>query len=68
MAHGNGMDIDNTAVVGILPKPCPIASSLSSQDVAAVTSWIDLNRDALLAHWRGDIDGIEIGVRSKPLP
>jgi hypothetical protein len=23
----------------------------------AVTEWISLNREALLAHWRGDIDG-----------
>jgi hypothetical protein len=27
-----------------------------------------LNRDALLAHWRGDIDGIEIGLQSRPVP
>jgi hypothetical protein len=33
-----------------------------------VFAWIELNRDALLAHWRGDIDGIEMGVRSRPVP
>jgi hypothetical protein len=29
---------------------------------------VDLNRDALLAHWRGEIDGIEMGLRSQPVP
>jgi hypothetical protein len=33
-----------------------------------VFAWINLNRDALLAHWRGDIDGIEMGQRTKRLP
>jgi hypothetical protein len=25
-----------------------------------VNAWVVLNRDALLAHWRGDIDGTEM--------
>jgi hypothetical protein len=33
-----------------------------------VSAWVKLNRDALLAHWRGDIDGAEIMLRTKPAP
>jgi len=32
MAHGNRMDMTNTAVVGILPTPHLIAGSLSARD------------------------------------
>jgi hypothetical protein len=34
----------------------------------AVSAWVELNRDALLAHWRGDIDGAEMTLRTKPVP
>jgi hypothetical protein len=34
----------------------------------AVLAWIDLNREALLAHWRGDIDGVEMALRSQRVP
>ena len=68
MSHGNTMDVHDTAVVGILPKPRLIAGSLSAADRDAVFAWIDLNRDALLAHWRGDIDGIGMGERQQRVP
>jgi hypothetical protein len=63
MAHGNRMDLDNTAVVGILPRPRLIAGSLSAQDRDAVFAWIEANRDVLLEHWGGSIDGAELGAR-----
>ena len=66
--HGNKMDVRDTAVVGIQPKATLIAGHLSADDLAAVASWIDLNRDALLAHWRGDIDGAEMTLATKRLP
>ena len=65
MAHGNRMDVNNTAVVGILPAPHLLAGSLSARDRDAVFAWITLNTSALLAHWRGDIDGIEMGLRTQ---
>ena len=33
-----------------------------------VSAWVELNRDALLAHRRGDIDGAEMTLRTKPVP
>jgi hypothetical protein len=68
MAHGDRMDLDNTAVVGLLPSPHLITGSLSSQDLDAVFAWVALNRDALLEHWNGFIDGGEMAARSRPLP
>ena len=68
MAHGNAKDVNNTAVVSIQPQPHLIAGSLSASDIAAVASWIDLNREALLAHWLGWIDGAEMAMRTKRLP
>jgi hypothetical protein len=68
MTHGNAMDVNNTAVVGIQPNPHLITGSLSASDLGAVASWIDLNRDALLAHWLGWIDGAEMVMRTKRLP
>jgi hypothetical protein len=68
MAHGNRMDLDNTAVIGLLPQPHLVAGSLSAQDRDAVFAWVTLNRDALLEHWNGNIDGGEMAARSRPLP
>ena len=68
MTHGNAKDVNNTAVVSIQPQPHLIAGSLSASDIAAVASWIDLNREALLAHWLGWTDGAEIAMRTKRLP
>jgi hypothetical protein len=33
-----------------------------------VKQWIELNRDALLAHWRGELDSVEMVRHSKKLP
>jgi hypothetical protein len=68
MAHGNRMDLDNTAVVGLLPSPHLIAGSLSAADRDAVFAWVELNRDALLEHWNGLIDGGDMAARSRRLP
>jgi hypothetical protein len=68
MVHGNRMDLDSTAVVGLLPQPHLIAGSLSASDLAAVFNWIDLNRAVLLEHWSGAIDGGEMAARARRLP
>jgi hypothetical protein len=33
-----------------------------------VTAWRRLNSAALAAHWRGEIDGAEMALRSQPVP
>ena len=68
MTHGNQMNIDNTAVVGVRPSPHLVAGRLSSEDERAVAAWIALNRDAIVAYWDGDIDTVELVQALKPLP
>jgi hypothetical protein len=60
MTHGNQMNIDNTAVVGVRPSPHLIAGQLSPDDERAVATWITLNADAIVAYWNGDIDTLEL--------
>jgi hypothetical protein len=48
MNHGNTMDLHDTAVVRILPKPPLIVGSLSARDRDVVSAWIALNHDTLL--------------------
>jgi hypothetical protein len=60
MTHGNQMNIDNTAVVGIRPSPHVITGRLSPEDERAVSGWITLNAAAIIAYWDGDIDTLEL--------
>jgi len=68
MAHGNQMNIDNTAVVGVRPSPRLIAGQLPPEDERAVSDWITLNAAAIIAFWNGDIDALELTQTLKPLP
>src|ERR1700745_1603716 len=61
IAHGDQMNIANTAVVGVRSVPHVIAGHLSSDDERAVFEWISLNTAALVAYWDGRIDTIELG-------
>jgi hypothetical protein len=67
MAHGNQMNIDNTAVVGVRPAPHLIAGQLSPDDERSVSAWIVHNTDAIVAYWDGDIDTLELVQKLKPL-
>ena len=67
MTHGNQMNPSNTAVIGVRPSPHIIAGSLSPDDEKAVSQWVSLNAAALLAHWEGEIDTIQLGHALKML-
>ena len=67
MTHGNQMSIDNTAVVGVRPSPHLIAGRLSPDDERAVSDWITLNAEAIVAYWNGDIDTLELAQTLKAL-
>jgi hypothetical protein len=60
MAHGNRMDISNTAVVGISHPPRLIAGSLTTPDMRAVFDWIEANMAALIDYWDGNIDTAQL--------
>ena len=55
--HGDATRLASTAVVAIEPVPRLIKGYLSGNDLARVTAWIEANSAALLALWRGEIDG-----------
>ncbi len=68
MAHGNQMNVTNTAVVGVRPAPHLVAGRLTPEDQRVVFQWVSMNADALIAYWDGQIDTIELGNRLQPLP
>lgn len=68
MAHGDRMDIANTAVVAVRPAPRILAGQLAAADTQAVSQWISLNLDALVAYWDGQIDTARLIYRLKPIP
>jgi len=67
MTHGNQMNVDNTAVVGVRPTPHLIAGRLSSEDQRLVFQWVQLNAAAIIGYWDGDIDTAELIQTLKPL-
>jgi hypothetical protein len=67
MAHGNQMNVDNTAVVGVRPAPHLTAGSLSSDDQRLLFEWITLNAATIVAYWDGDTDTAELIQALKPL-
>ena len=68
LTHGNQMNIADTAVVGVRPRPRLIAGQLSPVDAQAVFRWVALNSDVLVAYWEGQIDTARMIHALKPLP
>jgi hypothetical protein len=68
MAHGDQMNIANTAVTGVRPTPHIIAGHLPPDDRRTVFEWVSLNTTALVAYWDGRIDMIELGQQLKRIP
>jgi hypothetical protein len=68
MTHGNHMTIDNTAVVAVRPMPRVLSGRLNPGDQRAVSDWIRLNYDAIIAYWDAQLDTGEFIERLKILP
>jgi hypothetical protein len=66
--HGNQMNVDNAAAVGVRPSPHVIAGRLSGDDQRAVVDWITLNETTIIACWDGSIDTAELIRSLKLLP
>src|SRR5436853_6575703 len=56
MAHGDQMNISNTAVVAVRPSPRVLTGRLSPADTQAVFQWVSLNADALVEYCDGRRD------------
>jgi hypothetical protein len=67
-AHGARMDPGNLAVVAVRPTPRVITGQLSVADVRAVSQWIALNETAIIDHWNGLTDGVQLGQQLRRLP
>lgn len=63
LAPGNQMDAANTAMVSVRPSPELLHGDLPSRDLAAVRAWIELNTEALIEYWNGEIDTIQLALR-----
>lgn len=68
MSHGRQMSIDNTAVVALRPRPRVVAGRLSIDDQRAVSEWIALNTEAIIAYWDEELETDEFLERLKRLP
>jgi hypothetical protein len=68
LTHGDQMNIDNTAVVGIRPAPHLVAGRLPSDDERLVFEWIRVNEATIIAYWDGSIDTAELIQNLKPIP
>lgn len=58
--HGNRMDPGDLAAVALRPNVHVAAGQLSAADLDEIRRWVDLNWDAILAHWEERIDGAEL--------
>jgi hypothetical protein len=66
--HGDKIQYNNTANVGVRPQPHLIfPGKLSPSDLQAVSRWITLNADPIIAYWDGVIDTFELMQRLRPL-
>ena len=60
---GDRMDVQDTAVVGVRPHPPLLHGDLRPEIERAVLAWTELNSDALVAYWNGELDTVELGAR-----
>lgn len=68
MVHGTRMDPRNLAVVAVRPTPRVITGQLSAADLRALSQWIAVNQAAIIDHWNGLTDGVQLGQQLRRLP
>jgi hypothetical protein len=68
LVHGRRARPDHTASVSIRPDVRVVAGpALDTRDLELVRRWVELNRDALLAYWEGDLLTDEVIAKLKPV-
>jgi hypothetical protein len=67
MTHGDQMNIANTAVVAVRPRPRVVTGQLLSADEQVVFAWVTLNEAALVAYWEGRVDAAGLVGRLRPI-
>ena len=68
LVHGRRARADRTASVSVRPTVGVVAGpQLDGRDLELVRQWIELNREAILAYWNGDLLTDEVIARLKPV-
>lgn len=68
LIHGRRAHPDRAASVSVRPTVEVVAGPpLDARDLALVRRWIELNRDAILGYWNGDLMTDEVIARLVPL-
>jgi hypothetical protein len=68
LVHGRRAHPDQTASVPVRPTVDVVAGRpLDPRDLALVRQWIELNREAILAYWAGDVLTDEVIARLVPI-
>ena len=67
MVHGDRISPDDLAVLSIRPEPRLMDGELSRADFDTVVRWIKLNEDAIVRHWDGLTDTVELAGELKRL-
>ncbi len=60
---GDRMAIERAAVIGVRPEPALLHGELPPDVTAQVQAWTRLNTPALVEHWDGSIDTVELGAK-----
>jgi Domain of unknown function (DUF4160) len=69
LVHGRRARPDRTASVSVRPTVEVVAGrELERRDMDLVRQWIELNREAIVAYWNGDLLTDEVIGRLKPVP
>jgi len=67
LVHGRRARPDQTAWLSVRPDvPVVAGPPLDPRDLELVRRWVELNRDALLAYWNGDLLTDEVIARLQP--
>jgi hypothetical protein len=57
---GDRMVIEDAASVAVRPEPALVEGELDAASLAAVSAWISLNREVLVAYWDGTADTADL--------
>ena len=69
VVHGRRARPDRTASVSVRPTVEIVAGrQLERRDMELVRQWVELNREAIIAYWNGDLLTDEVIARLKPVP
>jgi Domain of unknown function (DUF4160) len=68
LVHGRRARPNRTASVSVRPTVEIVAGpELDRRDLELVRQWIELNREAIIAYWNGDLLTDEVIARLKPV-